>query len=148
MRLRTATAILAVALLAVFTVRNWPAFTAPTALDLVVTTVQAPLGLVMLALLGIVTLVFAVSMAMWQGAILMDSRRHAKELQQQRTLADQAEASRFSELRAALHEEMQQLAARVTQVHDTMRAELRDSTESLSSMIGEMDDRLRRRDDA
>jgi uncharacterized integral membrane protein len=148
MRLRTVTAILAVVLLAVFTVRNWPAFTQATSLDLVVATVQAPLGIVLLALLGVVTLVFAVSMALWQGTILMESRRHAKELQQQRTLADQAEASRFSELRAALHEEVQDLSARIAQAHEAMRAELRESTDSLASMIGEMDDRQRRRDEA
>lgn len=147
MRLRTVTAILAVGLLAVFTVLNWTAFTQPTSLNLAVATVQAPLGLLMLALLGVVTLVFAVSMALWQGTILMETRRHAKELQQQRTLADQAEASRFSELRATLHDEVQALTARVNQVQDTLRAELRESTDSLSSMIGEMDDRLHRRDE-
>jgi len=145
MRLRTVVAILAIALLAVFTAANWHAFTSPTTLDLLVASVNAPLGLVMLGLLGLVTLLLAVYMAMWQGAILMDTRRHAKELQQQRTLADQAEASRFSELRAALHDEVAQLHARLAEVRDAMRADLHQNADSLASMIGEMDDRLTRR---
>lgn len=144
MRLRTVFAILAIGMLAAFAALNWQAFTTPTKLDLMFTTVEAPLGLVMLGLLGLVTLVFAVNMAVWQGTILMESRRNAKELSHQRTLADQAEASRFSELRAALRDEVQQLELRVSEAQEAIRAELRENTNSIASMIGELDDRLSR----
>jgi uncharacterized integral membrane protein len=142
MRLRTVFAVLLIALLVLFAALNWASFTAPTRLNLAVTEVEAPLGVVMLALLALVTLAFTVHMAIWQGAILMESRRNAKELQQQRTLADQAEASRFNELRAVMQEELRQLGERVTELREAMRADLRESTDSLASMIGEMDDRL------
>ncbi|HEY0855622.1 MAG TPA: LapA family protein [Albitalea sp.] len=144
MRLRTVFAILAIGLLAAFAALNWQAFTTPTRLDLMFAAVDAPLGLVMLVLLGLVTLVFAVNMAVWQGTILMESRRNAKELAQQRALADQAEASRFSELRAALRDEVQLLDQRMSDVQEAVRADLRESTNSLASMIGELDDRLTR----
>jgi uncharacterized integral membrane protein len=144
MRLRTVSVILAVVLLAVFAAANWAAFTAPTRLNLLVATVEAPLGLVMLGLLATVTLVFAVWMASWQAVILMETRRNAKELQQQRAVADQAEASRFSELRAALHVELEQLAGRVDAARDAMRVDLRENINSLAAVIAEMDDRLRR----
>ena len=144
MRLRTVFAIVAIGLLAAFAALNWQAFTTPTKLDLMFASVDAPLGLVMLGLLGLVTLVFAVNMAVWQGTILMESRRNAKELAQQRALADQAEASRFSELRAALRDEVQQLDHRMGEVQEAVRADLRESTNSLASMIGELDDRLTR----
>jgi hypothetical protein len=58
--------------------------------------------------------------------VLLEARRHAKELQAQRELADQAEVSRFTELRAYL---------------DTRLSELENS---LSAQIGEMRERLDR----
>jgi hypothetical protein len=82
-------------------------------------------------------------MVVWQGSILRETRRHARELQEQRTLADQAEASRFCELRAALREEMAQVERRLGELQEGLRADLRDNVNSLASMIGEMDDRLR-----
>ena len=44
-----------------------------------------------------------------QGTVLVETRRHAKELAAQRELADKAEASRFTDLRAHLDQEMQRL---------------------------------------
>nr|MDQ2735046.1 LapA family protein [Pseudomonadota bacterium] len=86
----------------------------------------------------------AVYMALWQGTILAESRRHAKELQGQRLLAEQAEASRFTELRAAFQEEMTRLTERLTVAHEALRTEIRDNANSLAAALGEMDDRLRR----
>jgi len=142
MRVRTVVVILAIVLLAVFTALNWPAFIAPTRLDLIVATVEAPLGLLMLGLLALLTLLFAAYMAMWQGSVLLETRRNAKELQQQRTLADQAEASRFNELRNALRDEGKALDQRIADLRTHLRADLQEHTNSLASMIGEMDDRL------
>ena len=99
-------------------------------------------------MLGIVTalvVLFVAYMAYWQGTVLMDTRRHTKELQAQRTLADEAEASRFTELRSLLHAELDRLASRVEQTQAGLRTEIRDSANSLSAMIGEIDDRTSRR---
>lgn len=131
MRIRTVLVILALLLLAIFVAVNWPAFTAPTTLSLLITHVEAPLGLVMLGLQVLVLGVFAVYIAMWQGAVLLQTRRHTKELQAQRALADQAEASRFTDLRASLHAEFEQL-----------RQEVRDHANSVAASIGELDERL------
>ena len=143
MRLRTVLVVLMIVLVAAFAAINWQAFLAPTTLSLVFTTFDAPLGLVMLGILAVVVLAFALYMALWQGSVLLESRRHAKELQQQRTLAEQAEASRFTELRAAMHDEIGRLSDRLAQTHESVRAEIRDSANSLAAMVGEMDDRLR-----
>ena len=40
-----------------------------------------------------------------QGSVLLETRRHTKELQAQRELADKAEASRFTELGTAMRAE-------------------------------------------
>ena len=58
MKIRTLLLLLILATVAVFTLLNWTAFMAPTALTLGVMEVQAPLGLVMLGVVVLLTAVF------------------------------------------------------------------------------------------
>jgi uncharacterized integral membrane protein len=143
MRARVLLVVVAVLLMAVFVGVNWAVFMTPAPLNLLVTTVEAPPALVMLAVLGGVVLVGAVYMAVWQSQILLESRRHAKDLQAQRLLADQAEASRFTELRTVMLEQMERLSQRLTVTQEALRAEMRDNTASLAATIGKADDRSR-----
>lgn len=145
MRLRSLLIVVILVLIAMFIGVNWQAVTAPTTLSVLVTSFEAPLGLIMLGMLVGVVVAFAVYMALWQGTILAESRRNAKELQQQRTLADQAEASRFSELRTALHEEVAGLGERMAQARDSLRGDIRDQGNSLAAALAEMDERIGRR---
>jgi uncharacterized integral membrane protein len=126
MPLRTVVILVVLVLVTVFTALNWSAFMAPTTLSLGVAHVQAPLGLIMLALMAILTALFLTYLVYVQTTVLLESRRHAKELQAQRELADQAEASRFTELRTYLE-------TRLTEVEN-----------SLSAQVAEMRDRLDR----
>lgn len=89
---------------------NWSAMTAPTDLNLVFMEIRAPLGLVLLGLMALLSAVFVGLIAYTQGTVLMETRRHAKELSVQRELADKAEASRFTELRAHLDREVSRLS--------------------------------------
>ena len=146
MRVRSVLTLIAFGLFAVFTTLNWQVFNTPTRLDLLVGVAEAPLGLVMLGVLAFVVLGFALQMVLWQGSILRETRRHERELHEQRLLADQAEASRFSELRTALREEMAQVERRLDEMQGGLRGDLQEHANSLASMIGEMDDRLRRQD--
>jgi uncharacterized integral membrane protein len=143
MRMRTVLVLLAAMLLAVFAGINWPVFVAPAQLSLLVTSFTAPFGLLMLGLVIVLVLAFAAYMAAWQGQILMESRRHGTELELQRALADQAEASRFTELRGLLQTEVEQLSARLAQVQEVLRADIRENANSLAATLAEMDDRLR-----
>ncbi len=145
MRARTSVLVVILALIAAFAALNWSAFMAPTTLSLGFHAFEAPLGLVMLGVVAVVSLAFLIYMALWQGTLLMESRRHAKELNAQRALADQAEASRFTELRGVMHDEMQRLAERIAQTHEALRVEIRESTNSLAAMVGEVDDAFKRR---
>jgi len=145
MRTRTLLILVLALLIAIFAALNWSAFTARTALSLGFMTIEAPLGVVMLGIVVVVALAFSVYLALWQGTVLVDARRHAKELQAQRALADAAEASRYTELRAAMHDELDRLAQRLAQSQDALRTEVRDSANSLAAMIGEIDDRVNRR---
>lgn len=141
MRLRTLLIFVLLAIVALFVALNWPAFWAPTSLNLLFATISAPLGIVMLGFLLVIVAAFAIYLVVWQGSMLVENRRQAKELQQQRVLADQAEASRVAELHAAVKEEARLLGERIAQVQESLRQEIRDHGNSLAAALAEMDDR-------
>ena len=99
---------------------NWTAMNTPTNLSLGFTEVRAPLGLVLLGLMALLSVVFVALVAYTQGTVLMETRRHAKELAAQRELADKAEASRFTDLRAHLDKE-------ITRLTEAMGAQTRET---------------------
>ncbi|MGC1388469.1 MAG: LapA family protein [Steroidobacteraceae bacterium] len=144
MRTRTLLIVLVLLLIAVFLVLNWSLFTAPAKINFVFARVEAPIGLVMFGILALIALVFGIYSAVSWSAILLEYRRQAKELTAQRTLADQAEGSRYTELRNAMHDELEHLADRMVQIHDTLRTEIRDNANSIAATIGELDDRIQK----
>jgi len=144
MSFRSLLVVIVVGLLAVFAIVNWGTFVTPTSLSLVITHVEAPLGLVMLgftAVLAAVLLAYALKV---QVNALSDSRRQSEELRRQRELADQAEASRFTELRQYLERELEALRQAQQESEARLRDELASSTNTLSACIGEVDERLER----
>ncbi len=155
MTLRTLLLLIVFGALAAFALVNWQVLNTPTTLSLAFTEVQAPLGLVMLAFIVLVTVLLLSYIVYLQMSGLLETRRHGKELQVQRELADQAEASRFTELRAYLESEFARWAARQDDlersVHarlDTVESQLKTSVElqgnSLSAAVGELADRYDR----
>ncbi|MFY9328548.1 MAG: LapA family protein [Georgfuchsia sp.] len=145
--------LLALSIIGAFATLNWDTFITPTTLSLGITSFQAPLGLVMLGLLAFVTLLFLVFVVYMQATVLIDSRRHTREMQANRTLADKAEASRFTELRGFLDAELKRLAeqdavsraavqARLDQLDHELRAAIEQSGNTLAAYIGELEDRL------
>lgn len=155
MQFRTVAVLLVLAAIAVFAMLNWGAIMAPTTLSLAFTTIQAPLGLVMLGLVALITTVFLAFVVYLQSSVLMETRRQARELQTQRNLADQAEASRFTELRNYVDEQFVKLAqsavesreqtlTRLKATEGSLRTALEQTGNSLAAQIGELEDRLER----
>lgn len=99
MRARTIFLILGIFLIAGFAMLNVDEFTRTSVLSLGFTTLQVPLGLVMLLLVVAILLIFLASTIYMQSTNLIETRHYARELTAQRELADKAEASRFTELR-------------------------------------------------
>jgi hypothetical protein len=112
MRARVILLVLAILLVAGFASLNWPEFTRPTPLSFGVLITEAPLGVVMLTLLGIALLWLLVSSAVDRTTHLVESRRYHKTLEAQRELADKAEASRFTELRTHFDTHLRELKQR------------------------------------
>ena len=145
MRVRNLVLLVVLALVASFLAINWSAVTATAKFTLLLTSFEAPIGLVMLALIVVLVAAFGAYLILAQGAILLDTRRHAKELQAQRSLAERAEGSRVAEVRDLLRDELARLDARLTEHEERLQTELREGVNSLAATIGEIDDRLRGR---
>lgn len=147
MNFRTLSLLIIVALIVLLAAFNWSALAAPSMVSLGVAEVQAPLGVLMLGLTCLLS-VFFIAYVLWlQGSVLMEARRHAKEMHAQRDLADKAEASRFTELRAvleALHARDQEaLLARLDmlQAHLVQRAQ--ESDNSMAAYVGQLEQQVR-----
>jgi uncharacterized integral membrane protein len=143
-------------LVVLFAALNWSAFTTPMSLSLLFATVEAPLGLIMLGVIALLTVLFLVYLLYIQSTVLLDARRASRELQTQRHLADQAEASRFTELRTLLEERMQQLesvvreeqsrtGSRLGELETSLRSSVEDGANTVAANIGEFRDRMERR---
>ncbi len=156
MSLRSVLLLVLVAALALFAIVNWAAFTTPTTLSLLVASVEAPLGLIMLLITGFLAAVFFTYAFYLQTSALLDTRRMARELETQRQLADQAEASRLAELRANLDTRFERLeealrtgrtegASDLTRMTDELRVAIDQAINGLAAQIAELDDRIARR---
>jgi DNA anti-recombination protein RmuC len=76
--------------------------------------------------------------------VLAAHRRHAAELRSQRELADNAEGSRFNELRQYLQQELAALREQQRLSEQHLHEELAATANSLSACVGEIDERLER----
>lgn len=138
-------------LLAVFTLANWAVLTAPTMLSFVAFHVEGPLGVILLGVTLVLVALLVLYALMLRTNMLMESRRHNQELQAQRRLAESAEASRLSELRAQIEQEFAQLRgsigavdARTDEVGQSMKQSLDEAANGLAALVGEMDDKIDR----
>lgn len=155
MRLPTLFLLVVLTFILVFAGVNWSVITTPATVSLLVTDIQAPIGLIMLGMIVMVTVLFLAFAVYLQTTVLLDARRHSRELQAQRELADQAEASRFTDLRGFLDAELRKLGGQVAEsragISERLDRAVQDlhttidqSGNSLSAYIGELDDRLHR----
>lgn len=153
MKLLNAVLFIVIVTLFVFAALNWAAIINPVPLSLLFANIQAPLGLILLSLTGILTLLFISFVVYMQSSTLILRKRLNRELETQRQLADQAEASRFTELRNYLETELQllntqnmqsqqQLEAQLAETETALRAAVEETGRTLTAYIGELEDRL------
>ena len=149
MNFRTIILLLVVAAIAALAALNWYTLSAMTMVSFGVMTLEAPLGLIMLGLTVLLAAFFLFYMLSLQGSVLMDTRRHTKEMQAQRELADKAEASRFTELRAFLEGQNQrsqgELMGRLELLESRVAARVQESGNSTAAYVGQLEDQMRSR---
>jgi uncharacterized membrane protein YccC len=153
MRGRIVFIVIAALVVAAIAALNWPEFTRSEPLSFGVVTADAPLGLVMLALIAVVLAVFLVSSAIEESRYLLDHRRHSRALQAQRELAEKAESSRFTDLRQHLDSHLRdvrqrdqvvatELEKRLMQNQGELRAHLDRTHHAVLARLAEIESRL------
>lgn len=147
MKSRIALLTLIIVVIGVLGFFNFPYLAQEVTTSLGFTTVQAPLGLILMALTALMAVVFVAYVIAMQGAWLLEARAHAKEMAVQRELADKAEASRFTELRTAIEhlhrEEEQRLLDRMDRLESHMHARAQESDNSTAAYVGHLEQQLR-----
>lgn len=155
MRARMLLLVLAILAVGGFAYQNWSAIMQSSTLTFGVVQATAPLGLILLTLLGLTLLLFLVTTATMRTRSLHESRQLTRDLHAQRELADKAEASRFTELRQALDGHMREIGTRETVVNTEMektmaqhQRELRNQLEQMYHLLTSRLTELERRLDA
>ncbi|MBQ0133090.1 MAG: LapA family protein [Comamonas sp.] len=147
MKSRIALLTLIIVVIGVLAFFNFPYLSQNVAMSLGFTTVQAPLGLILVGLTALMAIVFVAYVIAMQGAWLLEARAHAKEMAAQRELADKAEASRFTELRIAIEnlhrEEEQRLVERMDRLEAHLHARAQESDNSTAAYVGQLEQQLR-----
>jgi uncharacterized membrane protein len=135
MKIRTFLLVLGLIAIAAFVALNWSAITTPTTLSLGVATVQAPLGFLMLALLTLFTALFLAFVLYSRASGFFQERHHSREMQATQELADNAETSRFTELREMLGVGLKKQSELYAESTATVLAKLEQLDSNLRSAI-------------
>jgi uncharacterized membrane protein len=153
MTLRAAVLLIVFACLFAFIGLNWAEFSATSTLSFGFTVVQMPVGFVMLGVLLVVVALFSTYVMYLQANWALQQRRVFSELELQRKLADQAEASRTAELLARVNTTFdlltQSLAAtagaleqKIALASEASQRAVSEASHSLSAHLGEVEDKL------
>jgi uncharacterized integral membrane protein len=154
-KLLTVVVISMLALLSLFALLNWSAVVTPAPLSIGFTTVNAPLGLIMLSAAGLLTAAFLAFIVYQQGVALVEARRSSRDLHAQAELAEKAEVSRFTDLRAYLESELRKIdersaaaradaSARLDRLEGVILGKLAESENGLSAHVAEVEDKIDR----
>ncbi len=147
MNLRTVLIALNVAAIATLAALNWQTLSTDEPVSLAVSTLNAPIGLIMLGLTALLGVFFLAYVLWLQGSVLLETRRHNKEMQSQRELADKAEASRFTEMKAFLQGQSQHshlaLMERIETLESRLMARAMESDNTTAAYVGQVEHQLR-----
>ena len=155
MKIRTFFLLLGVLMIAGFVALNMGEILRPTDINLGLTHIQAPMGLVLLGLLVMALAVFVVALVVFQTGHLFALRQLNKEAKAQRALADSAEQSRFTELRQLLQEQekahlqseqtqQENHFAKLAELQAKVLTKIEEGHNGLAASMGEMEDRIER----
>ncbi len=153
MTLRASVLLAVFACLFAFIGLNWSEFSTPSTLSLGFSVVQMPVGFFMLGALLLVAALFTAYVVYLQATWGLQQRRVFSELESQRKLADQAEASRTADLLARVNATFDALTVSIASATSTLDQKINQATESnlralseashtLSAHLGEIEDKL------
>lgn len=156
MRGRNVFLLVVIVLMGVFAWLNWAAFAESKSLNLVVGRVNAPLGVLLLVMMAVLVVVYFLYTVGLETAALLEVKRYARELLASRKLADEAEASRFTELKKYIEGELTNLRgqggqnpeilARLERLEAELREDIERAGNTLAAYIGELEDQITGKD--
>lgn len=136
---------------AVFSLANWSVLSAPATLSFIVFDIEGPLGVILLGAMLVLVGLFVLYALTLRTKMLMESRRCNQELEAQRKIAETAEASRLSELRAQIEREFADVRVTVGEISgqmdrnvQSMQQSLDEAANGLAALVAEMDDKIDR----
>lgn len=135
MKIRTFFLVIGLIAIAAFVALNWSAIMTPTTLSLGVAVVQAPLGLLMLALLTLFTASFLAFVLYSRATGYYKERHHSQKMQATQELADNSEASRFTELRELIGVELKRQSAEYAEATAKLLARMERLDSDIRSAI-------------
>lgn len=115
MTVRTVVLVLLSIFAAIFLILNWEGITAPVPVNLLFKSTEAPLGLILLVVLGVLWCVGIVWALMQQASTLVEIRRAYKEANANKNLADHAETSRIEQVKTSIEGEFKSLETKLLQ---------------------------------
>ncbi len=121
---------------AVFLAVNWTGIVAPVPVNLLVKQVEAPLGLIIFVVLGLLLVAWIIWSFLQQAAALVDIRKAYKEARTNKQLAENAEQSRIQASTKTLSQEFADLNAQLT-------ASMTTSTEKTTEALGTFSEELK-----
>jgi uncharacterized integral membrane protein len=153
MKIRTLILVIFILLVAALVALNAEEILRPATLNLGLTQIQAPVGLVLLGVMTLMMVAFLLTLVVNQTAHLMEVRRITKEVAEQRNLADKAEASRLTDLREYLHTQFLAIGARDQETLEKLQQKMGDlqtriteaveqTGNGLGASLGELEDRV------
>ena len=120
---------------------NWTVFTTPVPLNLLFTSVNVPIGLSMLMVIGVLSFLYLFFVWKTQTSAFFESRRKNTEVEKARKLADSEEASRVAMLKKLVEDEMQGVNAKLDQLMSQMNVEAPAPAEE--TVVDKMGDSLK-----
>ncbi len=106
MKIRTIILFLVIVVMAIFLILNWQALMAEQPIDLVYTTVHAPLGAIVVIAFAAIIVLLLIYMVIQQASVTLELRAASKEARQARQVAEDAEKSRLVDFKKALLDRM------------------------------------------
>ena len=153
MKLFTLALILLLVLTGFIASLNWAAFSTPTDLWIGFTSIQMPVGVLLLGILTSITVLFLLYVIYLQTSSLIETHRLSRKLEANIALAEKAEQSRFTELKNALVSEMlsqtnlnieskKAILSGIDQIKTELRSSIEQSGNALSAHLGEFEDKF------
>ncbi len=137
MKIKTLFLLILLALIAIFVAINWNEFTSQTTISLLFGKIEAPLGLIMLGLLILLALLFLVYALYLRSSAFISERHISKDLKDARVLAENAELSRFTELKQMIEEGFKKLAAADSEQLNTLITKLDKLQNNITAALNE-----------